>query len=1133
MSFPLNAPVRIANRYTLIEEIGRGATGVIYRGVDEQTAVPIAVKMLNDQLVASDTALLARFRQEGKLLRRLDHPNIVKMVAMEEENGRYFLIMEYMPGGDLRQHLQQHQPLPLGEVLNIALDLADALTRTHRLNILHRDLKPANVLMDSKGSPRLTDFGVARAAQADNLTEQGAIVGTIAYLSPEACLGEPLDERSDIWSFGVLLHEMLLQKRPFDRANIPTILHAILHDTVLPLRETRPDIPEALDELVQRMLVKNRDHRTPSVRQVGSELEAILIGYTSTSSGRLPILPEGASPFETPVPQTAVIHHNLPRPANPFIGRQAELAALTRLLTDPNLPLVTIVGPGGMGKTRLALEIGRVFLNPQANEPTQETVVELADISTRAAKGIQQPFPEGIYFVSLAPINELTGMLNGVADALGYRFQREAEAQAELLQLLSAKEMLLIFDNFEHLLANGETAQATKAFITAVLQAAPAVKLCITSRQRLELRSETSFPIHGLDVPQTDETAGQTSAAQLFVQSARHVQFDFQLAKSDLPYVAAICRLVEGMPLGIVLAAAWVDVLPLAEIVAEIQRDNDFLEVETADLPERQRSMRATFAYSWQLLSETERAVFIRLAVFRGGFTRQAAKAVAQTSLRPLSRLASRSLLHYDPVLDRYAIHELLRQFAAEKLVESQQLAAIQAAHSQFYLQMVAASEADLRGKNQKRGLERITADIENVRTAWRWAAKNEATSQLGFAVEGLTLYFYLNAQAAAGSVEFNHALKQLPIETTTLRLRLLNRIYWLAPNDDQFAPAEIETILQHFAAQGDQLEEAIGLDNQAKYLTLNQQFEEALALRQQSVAQLGQLNESFYRSRCYIFIAAHTANPLGLLNVFVEAGEQSYQLTAAAGDWLGTRIALHMKAGHSLFFAGDYRLAAQQYEEAIEMAQKVGGVSLAAQSMPSLSFARFLLGEWEKADRLTQTAVSIFSHRNDPLHLALAKRNLGFLALAAANYDAAQQDFGEAFSLTKEAAVVGTAICGIALTASAQENYAQARTFLQLLWPQTLQGKSYILLLWCFPAAVAVLANAGQNERAVELMALADNHPACPHGWWGQDLFVQQLMASLRKTLPEEAFWVAQARGQALDLAETAVSLLDELAKI
>ena len=181
----------------------------------------------------------------------------------------------------------------------------------------------------------------------------------------------------------------------------------------------------------------------------------------------------------------------------------------------------------------------------------------------------------------------------------------------------------------------------------------------------------------------------------------------------------------------------------------------------------------------------------------------------------------------------------------------------------------------------------------------------------------------------------------------------------------------------------------------------------------------------------------------------------------------------------------------------------------------------------------MTQTAVSIFSHRNDPLHLALAKRNLGFLALAAANYEAAQQDFGEAFSLTKEAAVVGTAICGIALTASAQANYTQARTFLQLLWPQTLQGKSYILLLWCFPAVAAVLANAGQNERAIELMALADAHPACPRGWWGQDLFVQQLMARLRKTLPEEAFWAAQARGRELDLAKTAVSLLEELAKI
>ena len=247
-------PNLIAGRYALAEEIGRGAMGVVYRGQDSQTGEAVAIKVLSEEQVSRNPDLVTRFIREGEALQQLNHPNIVKMLATDERDGpfdklndieplragSYYLVMEYIAGGDLNGLLTTEKQLPVKQVLSIALDLADALTRAHRLHILHRDLKPANVLLDGEGTPRLTDFGIARLGQESQLTEQGAILGTLGYLSPEACKGERLDERSDIWSFGVMLYEMLAGERPF-AANAPhATLQAILNDPIPDIRLARP-----------------------------------------------------------------------------------------------------------------------------------------------------------------------------------------------------------------------------------------------------------------------------------------------------------------------------------------------------------------------------------------------------------------------------------------------------------------------------------------------------------------------------------------------------------------------------------------------------------------------------------------------------------------------------------------------------------------------------------------------------------------------------------------------------------------------------------------------------------------------------------------------------------------------------
>jgi serine/threonine protein kinase len=265
------------------------------------------------------------------------------------------------------------------KVLTIALDLSDALTRSHRLEIIHRDLKPANVLIADDGTPRLTDFGIAHIGGAKPVTGPNVILGTLDYMSPEVLRGEPGDIRSDVWGFGVLLFEMLTRVRPFSVGHFARTLYAITNEPVADLEALRPDCPAELVDLIYRMLEKPKEQRIPSVRQVGAELENILMGRARSAnppprSQRAEIALASDTETELPFastqprrawhgkPSTAPPIPHLPTELTPFVGRTRELANLARLLAATDTRLITIVAPGGMGKTRFALEVSRRVL---------------------------------------------------------------------------------------------------------------------------------------------------------------------------------------------------------------------------------------------------------------------------------------------------------------------------------------------------------------------------------------------------------------------------------------------------------------------------------------------------------------------------------------------------------------------------------------------------------------------------------------------------------------------------------------------------------------------------------------------------------------------------------------------------
>ena len=326
----------------------------------------------------------------------------------------------------------------------------------------------------------------------------------------------------------------------------------------------------------------------------------------------------GAREPSPSLPRSPASLHNLPSQPTPFIGRETELAELTALLIDPNIRLVTLIGPGGMGKTRLALE---------------------------AAAGQTACYAHGVYFVRLASLHNGENVPSIVAEAVGYPLQADQRsAKQQLLDYFREKEMLLVLDNLEHLLHPVDPISETEnfgpptsCFIADLLQTAPQLKILVTSRERIKLSNETVMMLKGMELPQigpglslrdgppTPAEPKQQwtdyNAVRLFLQSARYLQPDLEATDDNLLEIIRICRLVEGIPLGIILAAAWVELLTLEEIVIELSQNLDLLETELSDVPARQRSIRAVFEHSWRLLSEPERKVFQELSVFRGGFT--------------------------------------------------------------------------------------------------------------------------------------------------------------------------------------------------------------------------------------------------------------------------------------------------------------------------------------------------------------------------------------------------------------------------------------------------------------------------------------------------------------------------------
>ncbi len=708
MSNDSTNPTKVLNgRYRLQGLIARGGMGAVFKALDLQNGQVVVVKHLLPEALTTDPTLRTRVIREGEALRQLDHPNIVKLLDTFEALGVYHLVLEYIDGGSLSKMIEGYGALPYNRALGIAVEIVDALARAHHLRIIHRDIKPSNILVMSSGTPKLTDFGTALLKNRERLTAGDAMPGgTVEWAAPEVLSGGSADERSDIWSLGLVLYTMLSGQHPFQSDRLTETLSNIFSSEPVPLTTLRDDIPDAMDDLIRKMLSKEPQRRPATVRLVGAQLETIAMAGASTRSALPLVIPVQTHNDDSP--PALEPRHNLPAQPTAFVGRTEDAQAVMELLNTPSVRLVTLTAPGGMGKTRLALEVAEHCL-PQ--------------------------YPDGVYFAPLASLSSPESVVTAVADAVGLTFLPDSDIQHQLLDYLHNKTILLVLDNFEHLLS-------AATLVSDILRVASQVKVLATSREKLDVQGEHLYALSPLDVPDAESTVPRRfSAVQLFEQGARRARPNYELTPDDLAAIITICQYVEGVPLGILLAAGWVEALTPSEIAVEIQRDPDFLETSGRDVPERQRSLRATFNYSWKLLNEDDRDTLARVSVFHGGFTRDAAQAVAGTSLRSLLALASKSLTRRDAETGMFSLHEIIRQYAAEQLELMGLAEAVRLAHSDFYLNNLASRRPAFEGRGQLEAFRAQAAESENLLAAVQYAVEHQRTVALARAVHAYGLF--------------------------------------------------------------------------------------------------------------------------------------------------------------------------------------------------------------------------------------------------------------------------------------------------------------------------------------------------------------------------------------------------------
>jgi predicted ATPase/serine/threonine protein kinase len=686
-SSTLSPGVRFGS-YEILQRLGAGGMGEVYRAKDSRLDREVAIKTLSRDRDSNPEAL-SRFEQEARSAAALNHPNIVTIYELGHENGTRYIAMELVEGATVRSLLAPGA-LPFRKLVAIAAQIADGLAKAHDIGLIHCDLKPENLMVSLDGTAKVLDFGLAKLLKpgrgssdsSTTVSEHGTVAGTVGYMSPEQATGEVLDFRSDQFSFGSVLYEMATGTPAFRKKTHAETTAAILRDEPERLAAKTLQAPAPFIWIVERCLAKDPKQRYGSTRDLARDLAALRDR-----------LADGSARESEPG------RNNLPVQRTAFIGREFETANLRDLLSRPGVHLVTLTGPGGIGKTRLALQV--------AGEMAAE-------------------FPGGVCFVALSAIGEPGSLTSAIAQAMGVRETGNTALQENLMEYIGGlrQSMLLVLDNFEHLLSAAPLAAQ-------MLSAGPKLKVVVTSQAPLHIYGEHEFPVPPLALPDPKsipplEVLSRLPAIELFVERARAVKQQFALTRENAATVAAICSRLDGLPLAIELAAARIKLLSPSAMLTRLESRLSLLTGGARDLPTRQQTLRNTVEWSYGLLNEAEQKLLRRFSVFTGGCTLEALEAVCDTKgdlgldvLDGMASLVDKSLAQQVEQVDketRFVMLSAIREYALERLAESNDEAATRRAHAAYYLVLAEEGAQDIAA--QPEWLDRYEVEHDNFRSA-------------------------------------------------------------------------------------------------------------------------------------------------------------------------------------------------------------------------------------------------------------------------------------------------------------------------------------------------------------------------------------------------------------------------------
>jgi predicted ATPase/serine/threonine protein kinase len=922
------------DKYRIESLLGRGGMGSVYRATDLDLGREVAIKLIRGEFVMERT-LADRFKREAMTVARLRHRHIVSVYDFGLAPGvGMYLVMEYLEGSSLAAEIRRLGRLPTPMAVEIMRQVCSAVDAAHSAGVIHRDLKPENVFLERAGegfTAKVLDFGIAKrqtdgSPNVERITKTGAVLGTPAYMAPEQGRGYTVDARTDVYALGCVLYEMLAGRPPFDGKAVGDLI--VKHATELPsLRPlARPDVPTALVTVVACALAKAPEDRfqtagalakaidcSPSaVRSPQSAAQAVASGSLTspnadgTGTRFAGDTADGGQPTADSKRRTPSLH-NLPPRMTSFIGRRQQLDEIGGRLETARL--VTLTGVGGVGKTRLVVEVGR----------------EALDV-----------FRDGVWMVELAALRDLTLVPQAVAKALGVREEPGRALDETLADFLKTKEALLVVDNCEHLV------DACARLVDRLLRACANLRVLATSREALGVAGETVWPVPAL--------VG-SEASRLFMDRAALAKPGFTVTETSAPTIAAICQRLEGIPLAIELAASRVKLLPVEHILERLEDRFRLLTSGSRTAPSRQQTLRAALDWSYELLTEEERALLRQLSVFAGGWTLEAAEQVciggsieADPVLDVLSRLVDKSLVVVEERETdvRYGMLETVREYGRDRLAERSASDEVARRHAGLFLPFGEDDWAPPEDAQVGAWYERLEAERDNVRAALGWSLERDPERCLRAAVV-LSIFWYDRGEFTEGRIWLEAARDQARNVPGMVRGAALRKAGHLARRQGDLATAQMF-------------------------------YEEGLRLATEE----GDLSEIAWSRISLGVIAVHRCDLPGARTLFEEGlatgrevGDQRLIISAING------------LGEVARTAGDWRTARTHYEHAATIARQANLQGHLSVFLENLGAAAREQGDFNMAIAHYAEALVLHRTRKDQDGLAGVLDGLGAVAAA------------------------------------------------------------------------------------------------------------------------------------------------------